>query len=526
MKCQNCGTSFEGNFCPKCGTKAASVSTSSRHKKDKPIVLIIVLVLVLAGGVLSGFFLKGHLAQQDRQTIIEIPQTASNSSQPANSTATPTATTTPSPTPESIPFPSAAPDVTLEPEEPFDPKWYVTERFYQDSLTGIILDISYLDYGFLQIEVDGVVQYSCWDDLYTKGDAGDYIYTDENAQMEMHYFPKDHSISLIENGITTTFELYEYDENWHQDYAGYSSFEYNISESGEGIRTLHIEYYDTMVFVVTANLGTSAYRCKSIDPDVCKGGALLYYAEGTMQDPNTYEILYYPSDKHVEIKGISLEDTQYFYSPEQLVGEYPDSTDDTQWFLDYKYYENTETGETMEIVPIALSSNGYEEDCFVIGTEFGNGNLNAYVLNTMRIGDAGEYIYKSHNSELIYFPDNHNIAYCYNGETTVFTLSSFTPNWFEGAVYREKDGSRLFLEVDRQDDYLNFTMSGTGGVMVFSAWEPLLSVEVGGAAIYEATSVYDDEFALITYYSGENYVHIETDTGSFTFYPSEKQPLP
>ena len=57
MKCKKCGTRFDGNFCPKCGTPAETQSESgSKKKRGKGclITILVAVVFVVAVSALAG----------------------------------------------------------------------------------------------------------------------------------------------------------------------------------------------------------------------------------------------------------------------------------------------------------------------------------------------------------------------------------------------------------------------------------------------------------------------------------------
>ena len=56
MKCRNCATEFQGNFCPKCGTKNEATVIQPVAKKNKAETVIKIVLSIFIGCV-AGFIL-------------------------------------------------------------------------------------------------------------------------------------------------------------------------------------------------------------------------------------------------------------------------------------------------------------------------------------------------------------------------------------------------------------------------------------------------------------------------------------
>jgi predicted neutral ceramidase superfamily lipid hydrolase len=53
MECKKCGTEFEGNFCPECGTKIKSLSNSKFNKKAILYGIITLFVLLIIRNIIQ-----------------------------------------------------------------------------------------------------------------------------------------------------------------------------------------------------------------------------------------------------------------------------------------------------------------------------------------------------------------------------------------------------------------------------------------------------------------------------------------
>ena len=62
MKCQKCGTEYNGNFCPNCGTQAQPIKQKRKLKKWQIVVIVVSVIVVGAiGGLISNLTMSSDI---------------------------------------------------------------------------------------------------------------------------------------------------------------------------------------------------------------------------------------------------------------------------------------------------------------------------------------------------------------------------------------------------------------------------------------------------------------------------------
>ena len=93
---------------------------------------------------------------------------------------------------------------------PFARDWYKTYTLFCNKDTGSVLEMSYLDGGYMDVIVDGVTICTFREDYYTDNADGAYIYDDEMSGSLLFYYPNDgNHVELLYNGINNRYDYIE-----------------------------------------------------------------------------------------------------------------------------------------------------------------------------------------------------------------------------------------------------------------------------------------------------------------------------
>lgn len=72
----------------------------------------------------------------------------------------------------------------------FTTQWYKTYTYFEEENSGELLEIGFLDGGYIQAIIDDTVVCDCLDSEYTK-EGGAYVYNSEIGDGQIKYYPKD-----------------------------------------------------------------------------------------------------------------------------------------------------------------------------------------------------------------------------------------------------------------------------------------------------------------------------------------------
>lgn len=93
---------------------------------------------------------------------------------------------------------------------PFARDWYKTYTLFCNKDTGSVLEMAYLDGGYMDVIVDGVTICTFREDYYTDNADGAYIYDDEMSGSLLFYYPNDgNHVELLYNGINNRYDYIE-----------------------------------------------------------------------------------------------------------------------------------------------------------------------------------------------------------------------------------------------------------------------------------------------------------------------------
>ena len=237
MKCKKCGTEFNGNFCPNCGYKAERNKDSQVMRQKMKVVrqggkkntarkkstmsgyatfrmwcvaigaiisalccfatsrVLAGCIFVICGILLCPLFIKEagrkmimHIVGAVICIFIGIILAGPFDEQEENKVVTDAST------------------VNQEESVEFEEDWYKKYTYFQSPDTGDVVEMEFLDGGYVQCVLNGTVWENFMDTDYEVEDGECYVYNDLMKNDQIKYHPADGNyIEIVSDGVSTSY---------------------------------------------------------------------------------------------------------------------------------------------------------------------------------------------------------------------------------------------------------------------------------------------------------------------------------